>query len=383
MRQRKHIVMIGTRSDACGGIASVISLYERNGLFRRRDVVYLPTHCNGQKIEKGKLLFAAGMRLLQLLVRQRVLLLHVHVASNASFWRKSLFLMMARAWNVPTVLHLHAGPFPLFYSERCNAPAKYIVRQVLSRVSTVLVVSNALNRWVRSICTPKSVVTLFNPSVLVTDCHYSCKRPREAATILFLGNLGKAKGTYDLLHAMSRVANTVPEAKLMLCGDGETGKTRELIRQLSLEHCVQLPGWIDQQRRAELLASASLFVLPSYAEGLPMSILEAMGAGLPVIATRVGGVPDAISHEREGLLVEPGDIDQLAASIVRLLKNPDERRRLAEAAHSAVRENFGPDRTIAPLEALYDALQQQPGHGILATEGGASNSGARRDADRT
>jgi len=383
MQSRKRIVMVGTRSDACGGIASVISLYQSNGLFLRRELVYLATHCQGTKREKAQLLWQACTRLVRLLLRGEVSILHVHVASNASFWRKTLFLSIAAAWGVPTVLHLHAGPFPLFYAQRCSAFAKFAVRLVFSRVDKVVVVSNALNRWVRSICTPKSILTLFNPAIVTGNKPFAPGRPREAASLLFLGNLSRAKGTYDLLHAMHSVLKQVPDAKLLLCGNGQMAETTELVRRLGLQQHVSMPGWIDAQRRAELLGSATLFVLPSYAEGLPMSILEAMASGLPVIATRVGGVPDAITHEREGLLVEAGDVELLAASIVRLLKNPEQGRRLAEAACSAVQEKFGPDRTIAPLEAIYDELQYRRGSVRQPKDGKGLHGRGSHDPDQS
>lgn len=355
MGREKKIVMLGTKSDAFGGIASVIALYERHGLFQRQHIIYLPTHSTENAARKCKLFLIAVARFSDLLLRREISILHAHVACDMSFWRKAAFLMLARACRIPTVLHIHAGHFPEFYEKRCNKAERCIVRYVLNKVQHVVVVSNALNLWVRTISKQGAVLTIFNPAIVEQS---GADLPRDPATLLFLGRLGKGKGTYDLLNAMPAVIAAVPEARLMLCGDGDTASARELVQQLGLGQHVKVAGWVDGPARARLMATATLLVLPSYAEGLPMSVLEAMSARLPVIATRVGGIPEAISSGNEGLLIEPGDVDALANGIVALLKNPDQRNRFAESARLKVQSEFAVDKTISSLEAFYDHIRR-------------------------
>lgn len=356
MARGKKIVMVGTKSNSFGGIASVIALYETHGLFQRQNIVYLPTHCTGTSAQKCFLLMAAIARFSVLLLRREISILHAHVACDTSFWRKALFLMIARACGIPTVLHVHAGHFPKFYDERCNKVERALVRYVLEKVKHVVVVSNALNRWIQTISRQRSVITIFNPAIVEEQDHLV---ERDQATLLFLGHLRKAKGTYDLVHAMPKVISAVPDVKLLLCGDGDISGTNELIQLLGLEDHVRVVGWVDSRSRAQLLSSATVLVLPSYAEGLPMCVLEAMAAGLPVISTHVGGTPEAISSEIEGLLIEPGDVDALENSIVRLLQDPDQRSKFAESARSKVQNEFSVDKTISSLESLYDHIRRE------------------------
>lgn len=356
MRNEKKIVMLGTKADACGGIASVIRQYEINGLFERQPIIYLPTHCTGCRRAKCKLFFSALVQMVKLILQGRVAIVHAHVACDTSFWRKSLFLIIAYICRVPTILHLHSGHFPDFYRERCGRLSKALVRLMLNNVQHVAVVSNALNAWIRAMSKQTSVVTILNPAVI---CDTVGSASRDAHTLLFLGHLGRAKGTYDLIRAMSAVTRTFPDATLLLCGDGDVKGSDQLIAQLSLDEHVKTLGWVDAETRLNLLRKASVCVLPSYAEGLPMSVLEAMAQEVPVVATRVGGIPEAITHGREGLLIEPGDVPALADSIVRLLNQPGERKRMGQAGRAKVENTFMADKTISTLETLYDQIKQQ------------------------
>lgn len=379
MVKEKKIVMLGTRSDAFGGIASVISLYEKQGLFRRQHVVYLPTHSTGPSLRKCALFLSSVARFYKMLLQGEISILHTHVACDMSFWRKSVFLLLARACGVPTILHIHAGHFPEFYEKRCSPAERMVVRYLLDEVLHVVVVSNALNRWVRMISRQRSVVTIFNPAIIDERVHESL---RDRATLLFLGHLGKAKGTYDLLSAMPAVVEAFPEVQLMLCGDGDTAGTCQSIQRLGLAEHVQVAGWVDPQLRAELLSKATMLVLPSYAEGLPMSVLEAMAAHLPVIATRVGGIPEAITSDSEGLLVEPGDVGALADGIVRLLAHPEQRQLFADCARAKVENEFSVDKTISLLESLYVHIRQSQARLQARRALGRRRNQAEPDTDR-
>ncbi|GAB3472406.1 glycosyltransferase family 4 protein [Massilia terrae] len=379
MVKEKQIVMLGTRSDAFGGIASVVALYEKQDLFVRQHVVYLPTHSTGSSLTKCILFISSVARFYHLLLQGAISIVHTHVACDMSFWRKAVFLLLARASGIPTILHIHAGHFPEFYEKRCNRAERAIVRYLLDKVQHVVVVSNTLNAWVRSISTQRSVLTIFNPAVIEEKENSPL---RDQATLLFLGHLGKAKGTYDLLHAMPKVISAFPDVRLVLCGDGDTAGAQKSIELLGLAEHVQVAGWIDTQSRARWLSKATVLVLPSYAEGLPMSVLEAMAARLPVIATRVGGIPEAINSGSEGLLVEPGDVRALANGIVHLLGNPDQRRMFADSARSKVEHEFSVDKTISSLERLYDQIRRSQARAQARPALGRAPGHRQPDTDR-
>ena len=355
MNHRKKIVMLGTHVDGCGGIASVIAVYRAAGLLARRDIAYFPTHRTGPGRAKIQLFALAMLALLRLLVRGEVALLHIHVAINASFWRKYVFFLLGYLCRVPVALHLHAGRYPDYYRTGCGPLARMLMRFAFDRAQAVVVVSSELQAWVRTVSTQGRVVVLHNP-VLLPQRDEANAPARAPATLVFLGHLEAGKGCHDLLRAMRTIVASVPQARLLLCGDGQRDEARALIAALGLQDSVDLPGWVDAGERAALLDAATVFVLPSHAEGLPMSLLEAMAHGAPVVATAVGGIPEAVRDGVEGVLVAPGDTGALAAAVLGLLADPVARMRLGAAGRERVRTEFSSTRMIATLEDLYEKL---------------------------
>lgn len=356
-RYNKVILMLGTSSAAWGGIATVIDIYRKGGLFERHPIVHLVTHCTGSASTKLLLYLKALFRFVNMVVRKKVSLVHIHVAAGVSFWRKSSFLVLGILFRVPTILHVHTGHFPEFYESKCNSFAKAFVRWILSNADCVIVVSTVLKEWVLEISPQRNVKTIFNPMVVTSQTQFRTRSPNK---ILFLGKLGTGKGTYDLLQAMWHLAQCYPDLKLLLGGDGEVTQSRNMAKSLGIERSVEFLGWVDSGTRTRLLAEATIFVLPSYAEGLPMSILEAMAAGLVVVATTVGGIPEAITDGVEGYLVAPGDIDSLARAIGHLLSNVEEREHMGMAGRTKAENIFESSLTIPLIEAIYSIYTADP-----------------------
>ena len=161
----------------------------------------------------------------------------------------------------------------------------------------------------------------------------------ERIHILFLGRLGERKGAPQLVEALGRMAH-LGGWRATLAGDGEVAEARVQASGLGLSDRVALPGWAGPDEVAELIASADILVLPSFAENLPISVIEGMAAGLAVVATPVGAVEDIIMHERTGLLTPPGDVAALTAALTRLVEDDDLRARLGAAAMALHRERL-------------------------------------------
>jgi len=352
MSQTKRVIMLGTSANAWGGIATVVNAYREDGLFQRCPVTYLATHCTGPAMQKLRLFVCAWISCMFMLIQGKALLLHVHAASGASFWRKACFLLPAYLFRVPAVIHIHAGPFPDFY-RRQWAPARALVRAILDRADRVVVVSNQLKRFVEGVSSNRNVVTIYNPMTLPALADFHSRAP---AQVLFLGRLGAGKGTYDLLQAVHKLAARHPGIKLILGGDGELEPTRAACRALGIDQRVEVLGWVGARAKAQLLAQASVCVLPSYAEGMPMSVLEAMSAGLAVVATPVGGVPDVVTDGVEGRLVPPGDIEALAAALDAVLSNAEARRRMGQAGRAKAETVFASGRIVPLIESMYRQL---------------------------
>ena len=361
MRGKRRIVMLGTSADAWGGIASVIDVYRRNGLFERRNIKYLATHCSGTAGKKVWLFFCSWITYVGMLLQGQVILTHVHSATEASFWRKTLFLLPTFLFRVPTILHIHSGAFPHFYETQCSPLKKSLTRYVGKRVSCVVVVSEALRTWIVDTIQNENTITVYNPMCMPVSCEFE---RRTGSRILFLGRLGKGKGTYDLLLAIRMIIGRHPDIRLILGGDGEVEQTRQEINRLGIAQNVELLGWVSGAVKSELLQESGIYVLPSYSEGLPMSVLEAMAMGLVVISTQVGGIPEAVTDGKEGILILPGDVCALAEAIDGLLIHAETRQRMGIAGRKKAESVFSSDLVIPMMENIYVQLSVMSFAGI-------------------
>jgi glycosyltransferase involved in cell wall biosynthesis len=352
MRSPTRIVMLGTGLATRGGISSVVHVYRNQGLFQRWPVDYVATHCDGSRIAK---LFAAVkglLALLALVMRHSCAVLHVHAASRASFWRKSIFMSVALLARWPIVFHLHGGGFGRFYAEECGPFSRRLIRFFLDRAASIVVVSEQWETWVRGVSRNPRITCIPNPVVLPALANVS----REPGLVLFSGRCEVGKGIFDLLDAAGILRAQVPGLRIECAGDGDIGKVERRAAALGLAARVKMRGWLSRCAGDELLSRASVFVLPSYAEGLPMSLLEAMAAGCPVVATPVGGIPDLVIDGVNGLLVPVGDPRALSEALARILHDSELARRLGRAARSTIESRYTAERSVDRLEQVYAEL---------------------------
>jgi glycosyltransferase involved in cell wall biosynthesis len=187
----------------------------------------------------------------------------------------------------------------------------------------------------------------------IIDAHAAFRLPHGAPLIGNVAALVAHKGQRHLVAAAGRVVREVPDARFVIVGEGELRDQLERqIRDLGLERHVFLAGF-----RSDVIGlqkSFDLFVMSSVTEGLGSSMLDAMACGTPIVATRAGGIPEAIDDEVHGLLVSPHDDDALAQAIVRLLKDKVLRQQLAAAAHQRVIEDFSVEKMVAKTLAVYE-----------------------------
>lgn len=351
MRERR-IVMLGTAFDTKGGISAVVNAYRAGGLFERWPVRYLATHREGHALSKVVLAGAGFLRFAGLILTRRVAALHVHSASRASFWRKSPFLLLALLSARPVIFHLHGGGFREFFEEDCGPLARAWVRTVFNKSAHVIVLSPRWAAWVRSKAPKSRLQVIPNPAPDV-----KVKREKFAGhepMLLFLGAIIEKKGVFDLLQALAGLRERYPRLRLVLAGSGAAqAQVRERARVLGIASQVDLPGWVDAPARDALLAQADIFVLPSYYEGLPVSVLEAMAAGLPVIASNVGSIPEMIDADVEGLLIAPGDVPALIAALERLLPDVALRESMGLAAQCKVAHCYTAEHVLEKVEGIY------------------------------
>jgi glycosyltransferase involved in cell wall biosynthesis len=160
---------------------------------------------------------------------------------------------------------------------------------------------------------------------------------KQVVQFLHLGRLGDRKGGYDLINAFAGLPEALRNrARLVMAGDGDVEGMRKLAAPLGDR--VVVHSWIERAERDRLLAQSDVFALPSRAEGVPMALLEAMANGLPSITTPVGGIPDVFRDGQEGLLVTPGNVEQIRAAMAHMITQDDARLAAGRIARERARQ---------------------------------------------
>ena len=184
-----------------------------------------------------------------------------------------------------------------------------------------------------------------------------CRQPHQGINVLFLGILGPRKGVFDLLPAFKGLVDGhAGDVRLRIGGNGEVERAARTVRALGLAAQVELLGWVAGEAKQAQLAQADVFVLPSYNEGLPVSLLEAMAYGVPVISTRVGGIPELVRDGIDGFLIEPGDRAALEDRLRRLAEDARLRRTMGDAARARILAEFSEAAVLPALESMYARL---------------------------
>jgi glycosyltransferase involved in cell wall biosynthesis len=188
----------------------------------------------------------------------------------------------------------------------------------------------------------------------------------EVLVISAVGNLHPYKGHADLIAAVAGIAEALPQPwRLLIAGSDRAGHElvlRRMILEFGLQERITLLGHRDDV--PDILAAADIHAMPSHEEGLPNSIIEAMASGLPIVASRVGGIPELVIEGQHGLLVEPRDADRLAEAILALARNADLRTRIGRENEARVRAHFSLEKSVARYEELYWSLMKdvRPAH---------------------
>lgn len=345
----KYIVMIGPDYKSRGGIASVIATYFDFGMMAKWPIIFLPTHIEAGKWRKLLHAIFSLFGFIKLLSLRKVGILHVHVARRNSFWRKSIFMQCAFFFGCPVLIHLHSGGFPAFYEQECGVIKKYLIRYFLHNASALIVLTDSW-RDAYTKFEPKNIVVIPNFVEITPSLNRDYDTP---VGLLFLGRLTKEKGLFDLIPAVAGLIKTYPDLIVKLGGEGNLEEVINILERLGIRKNFIMEGWVEGDKKRELLSENNIFVLPSYVEGLPMGVLEAMSVGLPVVATSVGGVPDIIVDGENGLLIEVGNQQALENQLYQLLASVEMRERLAVSAKKCVEQRYSANAVIPKLESLY------------------------------
>lgn len=298
--------------------------------------------------------------LLRLVFRLQPDVLHTHTAKAGTLGRAAAFLYNAARPRSRRCLVVHTfhGHVLHGYFGRLGSLTVRAIERMLGRITDCVFVLSPRQRQdigERYRIAPAGRIHIV-PLGLDLDplLALSAREPRNPVVFGFVGRFVPIKDLLLLVEAFARVYREEPGTRLLLAGDGELrARVQAGLPAAGIGDAVTFAGWCEDL--PALYAAMDVLVLSSRNEGTPVAVIEGMAAGLPVVATAVGGVPDVVTHGATGILVESGSADQMAAAMLRLARDPEERRRLGLAGREVARARFGAERLVADVAETYRA----------------------------
>ncbi len=346
MEGNKHkVLVIAPGRKTRGGITSVIRHYAEHPLWIAWNCYWLETYIDRSNVEKLLYFFRSLIKFTWLIHKYTIV--HIHFSEPPSAIRKCFFMIPSLLLGKKVILHFHSfSP-----DTTLNGGYRKLYRWMFRNADAVIVLSAFWHKQVGDFLLANSrLQVIHNPAK-----QYTSSSGREQF-ILFAGTLNARKGYKDLLAAFALLKHWHTDWKLVFAGNGELEEARSLCRQLGITDQVELKGWVDGDDKRRLFQRASVFCLPSYAEGFPMAVIDAMSHQIPVVATPVGGLKDIFREMEDLLYVPPGETKELAARLDRMILYPPLRNRLAASASEKIRRYFDMDIIGAKLNGLYGEL---------------------------
>ncbi|WGV27781.1 glycosyltransferase family 4 protein [Halotia branconii] len=330
-----RIAMIGASLKQNGGIATVENLILKHTPHHIK-IQHFTSHDEGSITHRLIVFIKALVSLLSKLMFDKLDIVYIHLSDGGSVLRKAIIALVAFSFQKPVFIHAHGAEFHVTYSSLPKWTKKWL-NSIFRHCKGFIVLSKTWKDYyvINIGLDPQKVFVLPNPTELPIETPQRLNTKK--VTLLFCGRVGQRKGAFDLIKAFAKLPDTIKNcSNLILAGDGDLEQAQNLVDSLNLVECITFLGWVNSEKRNELLASADVFILPSYNEGLPMAILEAMAWSLPVISTPVGGIPELVVSKKNGFLVTPGDIEQLSHTMQSLIENEALRLLLGKAARETI-----------------------------------------------
>lgn len=343
-----RVLMIGPDRKVHGGVSAVVNNYYDAGLDEEVKLKYLGTMVDGSKIRK--LLQAVWAYMKFFLFLPFFTILHVNMASDASYYRKKIFIDTASFFKKKIIIHEHGGDFQDFYCLRLNDNQRSALRKTLNKAEKFIVLSKQWYDFFSRIVDVKKLIIMENgiilPELMI--------KKYDDHNLLFLGRICREKGILELIDAVDNIRKQIADVHLYLGGVFEDSGLRNLVE--GKEDYITCLGWIGAEEKKRMFAKCSIFVLPSYFEGQPISLMEAMASGLSVIASETGGIPQIIENPSQGILVEPKNKEALEKALIKLLKDKELRKTMGEEASERIRSQYDIMKNKEILLRLYQEL---------------------------
>ena len=352
MQKKTKVCMIVQNKMVKGGIAAVVSGYYGSKLEQDYDMIYVESYKDGGKLTKLFKGICGYFHFAKVLLVDRPDIVHMHSSFGPSFYRSLPFIYMSSWAKKPMIDHIHGSEFDKLYTNASERKKK-LVRKAWGKCNRFIVLSESWKERFSEVI-PNEKMTVIENYSIVKD---GINRSQCHNQVLFLGAINQMKGCYDMVDVTKRVAEVVSDIKMVVAGAGEIEQVKsKAIAEGVAEHFA-FPGWVRGEQKEKLLKESDVFFLPSYTEGMPMSVLDAMGYGLPIVASNVGGIPRLVHEGENGFMREPGDTAGFAEAIIQIMTSDAMRINMGKQSMEIVKERYSLEKHIELLENVYVLMQ--------------------------
>ena len=352
------VLMLGNHESVHGGITSVIKqLLNYNWRADNIQMKFIATYKYSNNILKILYFIWAYFKILIYIMKEKPDIVHVHMSHSGSFVRVNFIKKMCMRLKTPIVVHLHGSEFKKFYKNSSSENKKEIIR-LFNDISGTIVLGEQWKKFILDISPDANVIVLNNtvkiPELVQRDVDKDIQ-------ILFLGVLIERKGVSDILKSFKKLKDIgileKLNVKFNIGGSGiEEVKLKEFVELNEMNDYINFLGWINEEEKKEMLKRNQLFVLPSYNEGLPIAILEAMSYGLAIVSTDVGSIQEAVHDNINGFIVTPGNIDGYFEALKELIINKDLRVNMMNQSRKIALEKFDEKNYFKRIKILYEEI---------------------------
>lgn len=315
-----------------GGVAQCIATYQQ-AIFS--DFRCLTNSCDGSFLKKTcKALFSLAKLHCILATNSEIKIVHIHTASYNSFKRSAWFVKAAKRMGRKVVIHIHGGGFREYYDKE-----KSFILPILDKCDALITLSPQWKMFFEKVVHHKNVHIV--PNVIAYPIVKTVAKT-DVFHLLYMGHITKAKGIFDLVEMLAEHKDEYLGKLILDIGGGmyEEEKLKRFISDNKMEDILRFHGWLSGEGKTDIFNLADAYILPSYTEGVPISILEAESYGLPVLSTTVGGIPEIVADRENGLLFEPGNKQQMKIAIDALMQDKELRISMAERSKEISMKNL-------------------------------------------
>jgi glycosyltransferase involved in cell wall biosynthesis len=359
---RPVVLILGPHRAAVSGVSTHLNLLIDSTLGEDFDLVHFQVGSEGREegaTAKLLRLIASPFALAATIIFRHASIVHLNTSLNPrAYWRDLAYLFVAKALGARVLYQVHGGRLPRVFFAGSEVLTGFL-RWTLRIPDLVVVLAQCELEAYREFLPGQQVVALPNgidcrPFGVVPTVHSSPRRPLR---VVYFGRVAREKGLYESLQGMRLAHELGVDARLVIAGSGaEEGRLKRYAQALGMASRVTFAGPVFGADKVKLFAGADVMLLPSYSEGLPYALLEGMAAGIPVIATPVGAIPDVVSEGIHGLLVPPRDGKAIAEALAMLAGDRERLSWMSRACRRRIRAAFSIERLAGEFAQQYARL---------------------------